>query len=139
MVAFELHKLDYRRLWAMPLMIMSVFLIIFLDLMLFTALGVQKAKHFWELFDRNFYNPSMAMGPTRAVDKALGWSYPVMSPFQYNLPNGERAFIPVIWPIFYLYLWGVPFALLCYLPFEGEHMKGDFLAWRERRKSKNET
>ena len=139
MVAFELHKLDYRRLWAMPLMIMSVFLIIFLDLMLFTALGVQKAKHFWELFDRNFYNPSMAMGPTRAVDKALGWSYPVMSPFQYNLPNGERAFIPVIWPIFYLYLWGVPFAFLCYLPFEGEHMKGDFLAWRERRKSKNET
>ncbi|MBP5091837.1 MAG: hypothetical protein J6328_04705 [Bacilli bacterium] len=137
MVAFDLHKLDYRRLWAMPLMIMSVFLIIFLDLLLFVSLGLQKADPFWMMFDRNFYNPSMAMGPTRPMDPIVGWTYPVLAfPFRFHLPNGELAFIPALWPVFYLYLIGVPFALLCYLPFEHRHMKEDLIALRLRAKNK---
>jgi hypothetical protein len=54
----------------------------------------------------------------------------------YHLPNGELAFVPVIWPLLALYFAVYPIFFLAYMPFQHKRMKEDFLALRARFKEK---
>lgn len=135
-IAFDIHRPDYRRLWALPLLFMAAFLIIFLDDLVMAGIGLLKPEPFYQLFSRDFYNPSLVFGVTSNWDKVFSWAYYWLIPFLYHLPNGELAFVPVIWPLLALYFAVYPLFFLAYMPFQHKRMKEDFLALRARFKEK---
>ena len=125
----------------MPLILMSAFAIVTIENLIVAEIGwyPTKINHAWEAFDRDFEgNPAMALGPSRAYDKA-SWAYYLITPlFQYKLPNGEMAFVPALWATFPLYLIAVPVVFLLYLPFQYKQIKADLAFLKERRKKNDQ-
>ena len=145
MVEQGFHKLDWKRLWSIPLTFGGILVLITLDQFLFgPILKFQGYPHEWigENGVLNRFNPysamsnqSMQFGPQPGPDKFLSWLYPALIPgLAVYWVEGERYFTPVIWMLPFIALAtplvGIP---MC-LPFEHKQMKLDVLGLRQRKK-----
>ena len=147
MVQQGFHKLDWKRLWAIPVMFAAILVLISLDQMLFgPILKMEGYPHDWigedGLLNRiNIHsamsNQSMQFGPQSGVDGFLGWLYPYLIPGLMTYRVGEAIyFTPVIWIVPFLYLGTVIIGPLMALPFESRQMRMDVLAFQQKRKLK---
>ena len=146
-VTSRIHRLNWRRLWMVPLIFGAILALISLQQFLCgPILKLDGHPHEW-LGENGVLNPhnpfaimsnqSMQFGPQPGVDPILGWLYPYYLPYVLTFPyGGQIYFVPVLWilPIIYLatYLFG---PLLC-MPFEHEAMKRDFQSFKARIKRK---
>ena len=139
MVEEGLHRLDYHRLWAIPLMFTAVNGVVFLNgVFLGFVLHFPGWPSTWEQFsDRDcFVNQSFTFGPMRQFDGTLGWVYKLMIPGlqTYHNSNGELCFVPVIYMLIPLYIATALFGpWLCY-KYEKRHYRMDFEEWKQRLK-----
>ncbi|MBQ7250885.1 MAG: hypothetical protein IJS37_06050 [Bacilli bacterium] len=111
MVASGLHKLEFRRLWAIPLCFGFALFIIALHCVICGPL-LRLPGYIGEwfgpngIFGRQGSNESMQFGPQAKFDKTiLGSLYPFWFPYllSYNI-DGVTYFVPVLWMIPALYL-----------------------------------
>ena len=145
MVEQGFHKLDYHRLWALPLMFGIVLAIVALNSFFFgPILKVQGFPH--EILGPDgllnrmgphseIANQSMAFGPQPNMDKALSWIYPFLIPgLMTFVIDGQLYFTPVIWIVPFVYIGTLVLGPLFSAPFEGRHMSLDFSAFLQKRK-----
>lgn len=137
------HKLDYHRLWALPLFFMGFEAIIVANEAVLKLTGLVDMS--WgEFWSRNYRNPSLAFGPGVSYDSTfLGNLYWVVPSFlRYTDSEGMGQFVPVLWMAVPLYLFGVPLGFLLELPFEYRHVKLDGVTcaqkWRMRRSERKQ-
>lgn len=135
MVKCGFHKLDYHRLWKMPITFFEVLVIILFNEVILMATGLVKPD-IMAFFDRSYRNSSFIFGPTPSFD----WLKPVIDFFVPSLfrtipfgsLKGQELYWPIIWMVIpgyiLLYILGVGI----YLPFEKEHMKSDFKIFKEK-------
>ncbi|MBP5216402.1 MAG: hypothetical protein J6038_01035 [Bacilli bacterium] len=131
------HQLNYHRLPMDGVMFLGACLIIFLNKLLFWKL--LNPEPWYVFFDSEFENPSYLFGiPTRLsgspvfvfIDKAFAWPF-----LTYHLPNGAKAYLPILWLIPTLYLLLLPMLFLgLYLPLDGGRIKKDVAFLLKRRK-----
>ena len=145
MVQQGFHKLDWKRLWSIPLVFAGILTIISVSQILFgPIMKLDGYPHDWVgadgVFNRiNLHaamsNQSMQFGPQAGVDGLFGWAYPYLIPglMTYRI-DGEIYFTPIIWIIPFLYLGTVIIGPLMALPFEHRQMRMDVLAFRQKRK-----
>lgn len=141
----KLHRLDWKRLWSIPLIFGLVLTCIACHCFLFgPILKFDRFPHEWvgpdgvlNRFGINakIANQSMQFGPQPAADKALSWLYPALIPGLMTFHvDGELYFTPVIWILPFIALGTAIIGPLMALPFEHRAMKMDVLAWRQKRK-----
>ena len=145
MVEQGFHKLDWKRLWAIPFLFCGVLALITVDQILFGPLmKVPGYPHEWIgehgvlnrlNFESVYSNQSMQFGPQPGVDKMFGWLYPYLIPglMTYRV-EGAIYFTPVIWIFPFIALGAAIIGPVMALPFEGKAMKMDILAWQQKRK-----
>ncbi len=135
MVREGFHKLNYHRLWAMPLMFCFVQAIIFLNgLILNLTLYHQSWLEFIDVGNK-YFNSSFTMGPGHILDPVLGWLYPYLPPILMTYRYaGDIRFVPVV----YLF---IPVSLLTALlgpafayPFDYLRFKSDWALLKQKRR-----
>ncbi len=148
MVDQRLHRLDWKRLWSIPLIYGLALTFITAHVFLFgPILKFDKFPHEWigpngvlNRFaiadaDKQIANQSMQFGPQPSTDKILSWIYPYLIPglmtFHYD---GVLYFTPVIWILPFIAIATCIVGPFMTLPFEHKAMKLDILAWRQKRK-----
>ena len=145
MVGQRLHRLDWKRLWSIPLIFGVALLCISFHSILFgPILKFDKFPHEWfgedGVFNRmalnaKIANQSMQFGPQPASDHVLSWLYPYLIPglmtFHYE---GQLYFTPVIWILPFIALGTAIVGPLMALPTEHKAMRMDVLAWKQKRK-----
>ena len=149
MVAMGFHKLDWKRLWAIPLIYCAVLALISFQQILFgPILHVNGFAKDWigqdgvlnRLGDHhNIGNQSMQFGPQPQVDKIMGWLYPYWFPYLFTFRiDGVLYFTPIIWILPFLYLATYIVGPLLALPFEHRQMRLDVEEWKQRRKMRRQ-
>ncbi|MCR5349185.1 MAG: hypothetical protein K6E59_06245 [Bacilli bacterium] len=145
MVEQGFHKLDWKRLWAIPFLYCAVLAIISLDQILFgPILKVPGYPTEWlgengVLYRANFAsvwtNQSMQFGPQPGVDAILGWAYPYLIPGLMTFQvDGVLYFTPVIWIFPFIAIGTALLGPLMALPFEHRQMGIDLVALGQRNK-----
>lgn len=135
MVARGTHKLDYRRVPWVALMLLGAMGItylnnVFLNLVLY--------HYDWiAVLSRNSpeFNSSFQVGPGTWVDPYLDWLYPYLIPgLQVFHINGELYFTPILYivPIAYPLVLLLGYAMA--IPLDFRHVKQDIYARRSRRR-----
>jgi hypothetical protein len=132
MVSTGLHKLDYHRIYKVPICFLLVFVIILVNEIILMEIG-QVPLRSMDLFatgDDFYRNFSMVFGVTEnfeALEPILTFFTPE---FLMRIPFGEHAgekkYWPILWavgPVF-VYIGGLSFLLSIY--WEKDHMKADF-------------
>jgi len=139
MVGEGFHQLDYHRLLVVPLIFLGFETVIFINEILLKLSGLVNMD--WvDLFSRNFRNGALVFGPPSSLDRFLGWLYVLIPPFlKYQSPSGILAFVPVLWLIVPLYLFGLPLGMAVLIPAEKRHMGIDLLTIRQKIKMRSLT
>ena len=147
MVEQGFHKLDWKRLWAMPIMYCGILALICLHVIVCgPLLKLQGFPHEWVGENGILYrapigveysNQSMQFGPQLGVDKIFGWAYPYLIPFLMTYKvDGTLYFTPVIWIAPFIAILTALFAPLMAAPFEHRQMRLDLIALSQKRKMK---
>ena len=140
LVDMGFHKLDHRRLWAIPIMFMAAEGIIFLDTTLMNYLCHNFPWEAWLDRANGWMNAGFALGPSPSFDKALSWIYPYLVPYlqTYRNAQGELLFTPILYLSIPLYIATAIFGpLMCY-PFSKNDMRMDAEMHRQLRAMKKE-
>lgn len=129
MVSLGVHKLDYKRIWKMPFVMMGVMMFIMLQQILQSELGIVSLRD-GDFLDINYKNPSLIWGPG---DSELAVLFTIFTPeFLTVVPwgafAGQTKYWPLLWimPAIIIYFIALPL-LLC-LPWESKHIKQDLKA-----------
>lgn len=147
MVEQGFHKLDWKRLWCIPVIFCGVLALISLDQILFgPILKVPGYPTEWLGTNGLLYrkgeaavwtNQSMQFGPQEVVDPILGWAFPYLIPGLMTFTvDGILYFTPVIWIFPFIALGTLIVGPLMTLPFEKRQMTLDVAALSQRRKMK---
>ena len=138
---FRFHEINYHRLPIDGLMFLGALALIFLNKLVFWKL--LNPDPWYLFFDTEFENPSYIFGiPLRLngnpvfafIDKYLAWPF-----LTYSLPNGAKAYLPILWLIPTLYFVLLPLIfLLVYLPFDGRRLGKDLVFLFQRRKKETQ-
>ena len=149
MVDRGFHKLDWKRLWDIPVIFGAVLLIISLQVVLFgPVLKIPGYPTDWvgpngilnRLAPSNMHNQSMQFGPQPGVDKILGAAYPYLIPYLMTYKvDGQIYFTPVIWILPFIAIGTVIIGPLMTLPYGHADMKADIEALKARRRAKKST
>jgi len=132
MVGEGFHHLDYHRILYLPLIFIAFESVIFIN-EIFLKLSGLVDMDWADVFSRNVRNGALVFGPPSALDRYLGWLYVLIPPFlTYRAPSGIMAFVPVLWLVVPLYLFGLPLGMIALAPSEGRHMTIDWLAFRQQ-------
>ena len=143
MVSEGFHKLDWKRLWAIPLVYAGILALIAFQQILFgPILHVEGFAQDWIGQDGVLYrlgdhhhigNQSMQFGPQPAVDAIMGWLYPYWFPNILSFEiDGIRYFVPILWFLPFLYPAVYILGPLMTLPFEHRQMKLDVEGWKQQ-------
>ena len=143
MVILKVHKLDYRRIWSVPLCFMAVLLFIMINQILQSELGYIALRD-GDFLDINYKNTSFIWGPTDDLAKLFTWACPS---FFKTVPVGPYAGQTKYWPWFWLiipiFVYFIPLCFLISLIFDFKHFKEDCkklknkcIELREKRKAK---
>ena len=125
MVMFKLHKLDYKRILAVPICFISVMIFIMINQILQSELGYIALRDS-NFFDINYKNSSMIWAPSGSIGKFLATFCPDI--FK-SVPVGPYAtqekYWPLIWLVCPMYILLVPVSFLMCLVFENQHFISD--------------
>lgn len=130
MVATGLHKLDYRRVYYVPICFIIVLTIILVNEVILTEIGLVPMRG-GDLFNDGYRNFSMAFGISDSLpgaEKILELFTPnFMMKIPYGEYAGEKKYWPILWAIFpsFVYIGGLSLILSIY--FEFDHMKKDLI------------
>ncbi len=133
MVEEGFHKLDYRRLWSIPITYLTLQCVIFTnDVVKFACGGYANecgyidSKEAWMVFlYRNGpANESTNMGFKENFDSFLSWLYiPYLMTYKMD---GRTYFIPVLWAYLPILSLSYPVGTVLAYPFQKEQMKIDY-------------
>ena len=147
MVEQGFHRLDWKRLWAVPVIFCGILALISVhEIVSGPILKLEGTPHDWVgehgLLNRacaeaEYSNQSMQFGPQKGVDSLLGWAYPYLIPGLMTFRvEGVIYFTPVIWIFPFIALATLIVGPLMAAPFEKRQMRMDLLVWRQKRKMK---
>ena len=126
MVLLKMHKLNFKRIWKIPVCVMAMLLFIICNQVLQSELGIITLRGD-EIANIPYHNPSLIWGPTDDVAVLFSWLVPN---FMKTVPFGPYAGTEKFWPFFWLlpgtviYFTIIPF-LLC-LIFDFKNIKTSF-------------
>lgn len=129
MVSLKVHKLNYRKIWKMPLYMIVYFMFIMVNQVIQSELGIVSIRN-GNFLDINFRNPSFFW---KKPDNELAILFDIFTPnaFKY-VPVGEFAgeakYWPLIWITPAIAFYFIVFPLLLSAPWEGKKMWAD-LKW----------
>lgn len=108
MITLNLHKISYKRIWAMPLWISIYLLIILAQNVLQSEMGIIEPRGD-DFLNITFHNPTFVWGPG---DDPLAKLFSVFTPgFMTRVPYGPYKGQPKYWPFF----WMLPAAFIYFL------------------------
>ncbi len=135
MVMLGDHKLNYRRILAMPLAFLGVMACVFIN-EIFLALSGLVPQTLDEFLSPDFRNGSFAFG----VPSIYGAVKPIIDAFVFPFfrihpyDSVRDFYFPVLWALVPIYIAGIPLCLLLSLPFEHHHMAQDLRSLRAKAK-----
>ncbi len=134
MVLLGVHKLDYRRVWAVPSSFMLLLLFIMLNQILQSELGFIPLRN-GDLLSPNYKNTSYIWGP--GDEKGIVSILTAFCPdFFTKVPVGELAgqtkYWPWFWLIFPAHALLIPLCFLICLAFDYKRFKEDILRLKNK-------
>jgi len=130
MVAFGLHKIDYRRIWKVPFVFWGVLTLIFLNTIMCAEMGITDIRSTNFLNTGYERNASLVFGPTKDFEKAsqllLIFVPDFLKTVQFGPYAGQFKCVPLLWLLIPSYIYMVFFSFLLALPIEYRKMKVDF-------------
>ena len=145
MVVLKLHTIEYRRIWATPILFLLVMLFIMLNQIFQSELGFIGLRGD-DIHAIPYINNSLIWGPDGNISKLIDWACPE---FFKTIPvgphRGEAKYWPWFWLIVPCFVILIPVCFLISLIFDFENVKKDaqllkrkICAWREyaRRRGK---
>ena len=134
------HQIDYKRLWALPLIMVGVNLVIILDGLFFYAIGFPGFTQDWSyLIARDGpLSGAACFGPPMLTDKFLSPLYVIMLPglqYYYN-GAGEKCFTPGVWMLLPIYFVALVVGIPMSYPWQKHEMKCDLETIKQRIKMK---
>lgn len=129
MVSLKVHKLNYRRIWKMPLYMVVYFMFILVNQVIQSELGIVAIRD-GNFLDINFRNPSFFW---KKPDSELAILFDVFTPNVFKTVPvgqfaGEAKYWPLIWITPAITFYFIFFPLLLSSPWEGKKMWAD-LKW----------
>lgn len=107
MIVLKLHTVSYKRIWAMPLVMLAYLLFIMVQNIIQSELGIINLRS-QDFFKPNYPNPSLVWGPTDGVAVVFSIFTPK---FMQTVPWGPHKGETKFWPFF----WLVPGAVIYFL------------------------
>ena len=143
MVLLKIHKIDYRRIWATPILFLLVMLFIMLNQIFQSELGYIPLRG-EDIHAIPYINNSLIWGPDGNISKLIDWACPeFFKTIPVGAHKGEEKYWPWFWLIVPCFVILVPVCFLVSLIFDFEHFKKDakalkhkVCAWRENRKER---
>ena len=143
MILLKVHSINYKRVWAMPIIFLGVLLFVMLNQVLQSELGFIGLRGD-DIHSIPYINNSFIWCPHGDLSKSLTWACPE---FFKTIPvgphAGEAKYWPWFWLIFPSFIILTPLCFLVSLIFEHKHLKEDlallkikFQNLRERKLSK---
>ena len=127
MVVLKLHQLDYRRVWATPVIFLLVMLFIMLNQIFQSELGFIDLRGD-DIHAIPYVNNSMIWGPDGNLSRLIDWACPT---FFKTIPVGEHTGETKYWPWFWLvvpcFVILIPLCFLICMLFDFAHFKQDML------------
>ena len=127
MVVLKLHKIEYRRVWATPIVFLCVMLFIMLNQIFQSELGFIGLRGD-DIHAIPYVNNSLIWGPDGNISKLIEWACP---DFFKTIPVGPHAGEPKYWPWFWLivpcFVILLPVCFLISMIFDYKAFKRDFL------------
>lgn len=126
MVYTGLHKLDYHRIYKVPISFAIVFCIIMINEVILTHIGLVEYDP-----EKGYRNFSMIFGANEYIigtpleDVATFFTPDYFLEIPFGPRAGERQYWPIIWAIFPMFIYVGGLSLLISLPWEKKHIKED--------------
>lgn len=125
MVILKIHTLDYRRIWATPIVFLTVMLFIMLNQVFQSELGFIGLRGD-DIHQITYINNSLIWGPDGNISKLIEWACPKV--FK-TIPVGEHAGETKYWPWFWLivpcFVILIPVCFGLSMIFDHKHFKED--------------
>ena len=146
MVLLKIHKIEYRRVWATPVIFLLVMLFIMLNQIFQSELGFIGLRGD-DIHAIPYVNNSLIWGPDGNISKLIDWACPeFFKIIPVGAHQGESKYWPWFWLIVPCFVILLPVCFLISLIFDFENFKRDALllkhricAWRKPKKERNKT
>jgi uncharacterized membrane protein YwaF len=130
MVATGLHKLDYHRIYKVPIGFLLVMCIILLNEIVLQEIGLVPMRS-GDLFETGFRNFSMIFGVNynvKGLEGLLNFFTPqVFMKIPFGPYAGQMKYWPIIWAIIPVFVFVGGLSLLLSIYWEKDHMKEDLI------------
>ncbi len=132
MVVLKLHKIEYRRVMATPVIFLIVMLFIMLNQIFQSELGFIGLRGD-DIHQIPYINNSLIWGPDGSISKLIEWACPS---FFKTIPVGPHAGETKYWPWFWLivpcFVILVPVSFLISMIFDYKTFKQDFIKLKSK-------
>ena len=132
MVVLKIHKIEYRRVWATPVIFLCVMLFIMLNQVFQSELGFIGLRGN-DIHAIPYVNNSLIWGPDGSISKLIDWACPQ---FFKTIPVGPNAGETKYWPWFWLvvpcFVILIPVCFLISLIFDYKQFKEDFISLKTK-------
>ncbi len=132
MVVLKIHKIEYRRVWATPIIFLCVMLFIMLNQVFQSELGYIGLRGD-DIHAIPYVNNSLIWGPDGSISKLIEWACP---DFFKTIPVGPHAGETKYWPWFWLvvpcFVILLPVCFFISLIFDYAQCKADILTIKDR-------
>lgn len=125
MVLLKIHEIDYRRVWATPVILLLVMLFIMLNQVFQSELGFIPLRGD-DIHNIHYKNSSLIWGPDGTLSKAIEWACPkFFKVIPVGAHAGEVKYWPWFWLIFPCFIILTPLCFLISLIFDFKSVKED--------------
>jgi len=132
MVVLKLHRIDYRRVWATPVILLTVMLFIMLNQIFQSELGFIGLRGD-DIHAIPYVNNSLIWGPDGNISKLIDWACPE---FFKTIPigphKGEGKYWPWFWLIVPCFVILIPVCFLVSLIFDYKNFGNDVRMLKDR-------
>lgn len=144
MVLLKLHELDYRRIWATPVIFLLVMLFVMLNQIFQSELGFIGLRGD-DIHGIPYVNNSMIWGPDGNLSRLIDWACPeFFKTIPVGAHKGEEKYWPWFWLIVPCFVILIPVCFLMAMIFDFGHIKKDAQllkcrlgAWRKKEGEKH--
>lgn len=139
MVVSGMHKLDYRRIIFFPLVLTGVLAFVMLNNVLEVKLGIISQQG--DTLGTAYRNLSLVWGPTYgpAADVINALTPRFMRTIPFGRRKGEASYIPLLYMLPTIVLFGLAAPFVLSLPFQGKRIFCDCRTWCTKRCKKQKT
>lgn len=131
LVVLKVHKLDYRRVWAVPVIFLGVLGFIMLNQVLQSELGYIPLRGN-DIHNVHYINNSLIWGPDGSISKLIDWAVPKVFKTIPVGPNaGETKYWPWFWLVVPSFIILIPVSFSISMIFDHKHFKEDVLKLKE--------